>query len=241
MIVAMHQPNLLPWSGLFYKMARADVFVYADALEFSKGSYTQRVKIRTYNGVRWLTLPVLHTGRVGERIIDLRCGGKPDWRERLVNSLKGSYLACPHYHPYADEIARIFMSGEDRLAELNVRSMTYLASALGIKTPALRASAVQPKAYADPTAWIIATCKAVGADTFLSGSGGANYQDEAAFQTAGIKLIYVNYQHPIYPQAFGEFVPGLSVIDLLFNAGPDSRRILLSDTIGADSQKNSRG
>jgi hypothetical protein len=72
----------------------------------------------------------------------------------------------------------------------------------------------------------IALCRELGADTYLSGSGGANYQDEAAFAAAGVKLVYTNYQHPTYPQAFGDFVAGLSIIDLLFNCGPDSRRIL---------------
>ena len=227
MIVTIHQPNFLPWAGLFYKMAKADLFVYADTLEYSKGSYTQRVQIKTHNGVRWLSLPVLHTGGVGERILDLRCGGRPDWSRRLVDSLKGNYLKCPHYHPYADEIARIILSGEDRLAELNVQLMDTLASALGITTTRVRASVVQPQAYLDPTDWIIATCKAVGADTFLSGFGGTGYQNEAAYAANGIRLIYTDFQHPTYPQPHGEFVKGLSVVDLLFNCGPDSRRVLV--------------
>jgi len=226
MIVAIHQPNFLPWVGLFYKMAKADVFVYADTLEYSKGSYTQRVQIKTHNGVRWLSLPVRHAGTVGERIIDLRCGGKPDWRQTLVGGLKGNYLKCPHYHPYADEIAKIIFSDEDRLAELNIRLMDYLASALGIETPKVRARVVQPKAYPDPTDWIIATCKAVGADAFLSGFGGAGYQNEAAYAQNGIRLVYTDFKHPTYPQLHGEFVAGLSIVDLLFNCGPDSRRVL---------------
>jgi hypothetical protein len=226
MMVAIHQPNFLPWLGYFHKMARADLFVFADTLAFSKGSYTQRVKIKTMHGPRWLTVPLLHTGYVGQIITEVRCGGRADWRERLVDGLKGNYLQCPFYERYAEPLNRIILSGEDRLAELHIRLIRFIAAELGIRTPTLRSSDMKVQAQADPTDWIISVCREVGADVFLSGQGGANYQDEQAYGRAGIRLLYSDFKHPVYPQSFGDFVPGLSAIDLLFNCGPESRRIL---------------
>ena len=223
----MHQPNFFPWLGYFYKMARADLFVYADTLAFSKGSYTQRVKIKTHNGPKWLTMSVVHTGRVGDPIIQVQCGGAADWRERLIKALRGHYAGCPHYKTYIGPIAEIICTGDDRLAEMNIRLIKHIAGELGIRTPTIRSSALhQDHLVGRATDWIIGVSREVGADTYLSGSGGANYQDEAAFEAAGLQLTYANYPHPVYPQAFGDFVAGLSIVDLLFNCGPDSRRVL---------------
>ena len=223
--VGIHQPNFLPWLGYFYKMARADCFVFADSLAFSKGSYTQRVKIKTAGGPRWLTAPLLHTGYVGQVIRDVRCGGWPDWRQRLVNAIKGNYLQCPHYRCYGPAIDAILMSGEDRLAELNMQLIKYIAGELEIRTPLVTSSEMKLPPKDDPTEWIISVCKEVGATVFLSGRGGASYQDESAYARAGIQLVYTDFQHPTYPQAFGEFVPGLSIVDLLFNCGPESAHL----------------
>jgi len=225
MIVTMHQPNFLPWCGFFYKMAKADLFVFTDTLGFSRGSYTQRVKIKTMNGPEWLTHSLLLTGKVSQPIMDIRCGGWDDWRERIVNALKGNYLKCPHYQPCADELAEIIMASDDNLARFNMGLIMYIAGKLGITTPTVCSSTFK-NVSGKTTDWIIAACKEVGADTFLSGAGGANYQDEDAYGQAGIKLVYSDFKHPVYPQQFGEFVPGLSVVDLLFNCGPGSASIL---------------
>jgi len=226
MIVAMHQPSFLPWLGFFYKMAKADLFVYLDTLAYSKGSYIPRVRIKTHNGPRWLTVPVLHTGTVGGRILDARCGGRPDWRKRLVDGLKGSYLKSPHYRPYGERIAEIILASGESLAEMNIQLITYIAGELGIRTPVKRARDMNIQPQADATDRLIAVCKIVGADVYLSGFGGAKYQDEARYAQNGIKLVYSDFRHPTYLQGHGEFVPGLSVVDLLFNCGQNSPAIL---------------
>jgi len=225
MIVTMHQPNILPWLGFFYKTARADLLVIADTLGFSRGSYTQRVKIKTEKGPKWLTLSLLHTGKVSQPIREMRLGGYDNWRERILDTLHGHYLHSPHYQPYADEIREIIMSGSDNLSEFNFSLIAYLAKTLGITTKTVFSSELEGIG-GNKTDWAISVCKAVGADTFLSGAGGAGYQDEEAYGQAGIKLIYSDFQHPTYPQQFGDFVPGLSIVDLLFNCGPESPEIL---------------
>jgi len=225
MIVTMHQPNILPWLGFFYKMAKADLLVIADTLGFSRGSYTQRVKIKTETGPKWLTLSLLHTGKVSQPIREMRLGGRENWRDRILGTLKGHYLHSPHYQSYAEEIREITMTSSDNLAEFNFRLIAYLANTLGITTPTVFSSELGDL-EGNKTDWAISVCKAVGAEAFLSGAGGAKYQDEEAYGLAGIKLVYSDFKHPKYPQQFGDFVPGLSIVDLLFNCGAESPEIL---------------
>lgn len=224
MIVAIHQPNFLPWLGYFYKMARCDTFVWLDSVPYAKGSYTNRVKIKTAAGPQWWTVPVETHGKLGQPILEVRTSDTVDWRKKSIMTLRTNYQGCPHFQPHADRIFEILGGTDDRLAELNIRLIEYVAQQLGIRTPLRRSSQMAARGAA--TDLLIALSKEVGADTYLSGSGGANYQDAAAFQAAGLQLTYANYQHPVYPQAFGDFVPGLSIVDLLFNAGADSARIL---------------
>jgi len=223
-IVAIHQPNFLPWLGYFYKMARCDTFVWLDSVPYAKGSYTNRVKIKTAAGPQWWTVPVETHGKLGQPILEVRTSDTVDWRKKSIMTLRTNYQGCPHFQPHADRIFEILGGTDDRLAELNIRLIEYVAQQLGIRTPLRRSSQMAARGAA--TDLLIALSKEVGADTYLSGSGGANYQDAAAFQAAGLQLTYANYQHPVYPQAFGDFVPGLSIVDLLFNAGADSARIL---------------
>lgn len=226
MIVGIHQPNFMPWAGYFYKMATADKFIYLDNVPYSKGSYTNRVQIKTQSGPRWLTVPVLTSGKLGQGIIELIADDHSAWRKKVLATLDGSYRKCPHFKRYFDDIERIISSGPSNLADLNIELIEYFVGQLGIATPRVRSIALAARGKA--TELLIAACKELGADTYLSGSGGANYQDEQAFADAGLRLIYARYKHPVYPQHFGEFAPGLSIADLLFNCGPDSAAIFKS-------------
>jgi len=223
-IVAIHQPNFLPWLGYFYKMAKADRFIYLDSVPFAKGSYTNRVKVKTAAGPQWWTVPVETHGKLGQPILEVRASDAVAWRKKSIMTLRTNYQGCPHFQPHANRIFEILGGTDDRLAELNIRLIEYVAQQLDIRTPVMRSSQMAARGAA--TDLLISLSKEVGADTYLSGSGGANYQDEAAFQAAGLKLIYANYQHPTYPQAFGDFEKGLSIIDLVFNCGPQSAAVL---------------
>jgi hypothetical protein len=231
MIVGIHQPNFMPWLGYFYKMAVADKFVYLDNVPYSKGSYTNRVQIKTQGGPRWLTVPVLTSGKLGQNIVELVADDHSAWRKKTLATLDGSYRKCPHFKTYFGDIQRIISSGPANLADLNIELIEYFAGQLGIATQTGKLRRVRSSALAaqgKATDLLTAICKELGADTYLSGSGGANYQDEQAFAAAGLKLIYAKYKHPAYPQAFGEFVSGLTIADLLFNCGPESTAILVA-------------
>jgi hypothetical protein len=221
----MHQPNFLPWLGFFYKMAKADRFVFSDTHALGDRTYTTRVKIKTSAGPRWLTLPVLTKGLHGQAIAEAVCPEDVPWRRKITHTLESAYGGCPYYRPYGDEICHIIATSSNRLEDLNIRLIEYVARQLGIETPMRRASQMQFSAD-DPTEYLVSCCRELGADRYLSGLGGASRVEVAAFQAAGIDFICTDFQHPEYPQPFGEFVAGLSIVDLLFNCGPDSRRVL---------------
>lgn len=226
MIVAIHQPNFLPWLGFFYKMVRADMFVLLDSVAFAKGSYTNRIKIKSAAGPAWLTVPVLTSGKLGQPIRETQCTPTVDWRAKLVRTLETNYGGCPFFGAYGPDVCQIISSSGDSLAELNITLVRHMAAKLDIHTPVVRSSELRAEGKA--TELLIAICKELGAETYLSGSGGANYQDEQSFAAAGLKLIYANYRHPTYRQAFGEFAGGLSIVDLVFNCGGNSPEILRS-------------
>jgi len=216
----------MPWIGYFYKMATADKFVYLDNVPYSKGSYTNRVQIKTQAGPRWLTVPVLTSGKLGQGIAELVADDHSAWRKKVLATLEGAYRKCPYFTRYFGDVEWILHSAPSNLADLNIQLIEYFAGRLGIVTPRVRGTALAAQGKA--TELLIAACKELGADTYLSGSGGANYQDEPAFADAGLRLIYARYKHPVYPQHFGQFAPGLSIADLLFNCGPDSAAIFKS-------------
>jgi hypothetical protein len=225
MIIAIHQPNFLPWLGYFYKMARADTFVFLDNVAFADGGYTNRVKIKTAQGAQWLTVPVLKKGLSGQPIVELAASDRVDWRRKTLAALETNYRQCPYYKDYAPRLGEILSGAGNNLADLNIQLIEYLAAQLGITTPTVRSS--QLKIEGDVGDHVnIALCKTLGADTYFSGLGAKAYQKDEDFRKAKVRLVYTGFQHPTYPQPFGAFEAGMSVMDLLFNAGPESSRRL---------------
>jgi len=223
-IVAIHQPNFLPWLGFFHKMLVADCFVFLDDVSFSKGSFTNRVKIKTARGAEWLTVPVLTKGKSGQPISEVRCSSTVSWLAKLRKTLQLNYSSCPFWSLYEEIFYGVAASCGGHLGALNTGLITQLATLLGIHTSVFTSCELAPTGTG--TARLISICQELGADVYLSGSGGRSYQEEEEFSQQGIELRYDNFEHPVYSQQFGEFIPGLSVIDLLANYGPASGRVL---------------
>lgn len=236
MIVAVHQPNYLPYLGYFHKMAHCDVFVLLDDVQFARRSYTQRVKIKTPNGDRWLTIPVLTKDKRDQRINEVEIDNTQAWGKKHWKSLLHSYRQASYFSMHSDFFEGIYAREYHQLGGLNECLIRYLADELKISTSIVRASSLNVKGKR--TERIINICKALGGDIYLSGISGRNYLTEEKFTEAGIQLQYQDFQHPIYPQLHDEFLPYMSVVDLLFNCGDESRYILLGQgqltTVGAD-------
>ena len=223
MIVAVHQPQYLPWLGYFDKMDRADVFVLLDTVQFKKNEWQNRNRIKTASGPQWLTVPV--TYRFPQRIGEVGINNRERWQHRQRQAILTNYRQAPCWDFPAPLIEELLTPAWERLSLLNIASVAGLAKLLGISTPLFVASEL-PGFPEDPDRRLIAIVKHFGADTYLAGSGGRDYMDLDLYRQSGINVAFQEYRHPVYEQRFGPFVPFLSVLDLLFNHGPASLTIL---------------
>jgi len=228
MVVAIHQPNFLPWLGYFYKIARSDVFVLLDNAQYTKNSFINRNKIKTPEGGAWLTVPVITEGRFGQVIKDVHINNRVDWRRKHMGALKANYGRATFFSPLFGELEGIYYEREwQNLCELNIQLTKWVVSKLGLKPNLILASELGVEGKG--TELLINILKKVGGSMYLSGFGGSKYQDEEAFEQHGIKLVYSDFRHPVYPQLWGDFVPNLSIVDLMFNCGPESLGVILGD------------
>ncbi len=225
MIAAIHQPNFIPWIGYFYKILKADQFVLLDDVQFTRGGYTNRVSIKYGKGGDWLTVPLIKQGRFGELVRDVELQADPKWRTKTLQTLKANYGRAPYFKTYLPELEGIVFGTDRLLADFNIALIRFLMKALEIDTPICRSSTLQGISGLS-TERLVSICRALGATEYLSGFGGANYQEQETFRQNGITLTMSAFKHPQYPQLWGEFVPGLSAIDLLFNCGPKSIEVL---------------
>jgi len=223
MIVAIHQPNFLPWIGYFYKMYKSDIFVFLDNVQFSKNSYQNRVKIKTSQGAQWLTLPVFH--KFGQLTKDVRINNNEKWKEKHLKTIELNYKKAPYFNQIYNLLVKVYTNNKwELMTDFNIELITAICNFLDIKTKTVRASSLKTSGSA--TELLIDIVKKVGGDIYLSGKGGMKYQDENRFKEENITLIYTNFKHPVYPQLWGEFIEGLSIIDLLFNCGEESVYII---------------
>lgn len=227
MIVAVHQPNYLPWLGYFYKIANCDVFVLLDDVQFTKNSYQNRTRIKGPNGSLWLTQPVLHSGRAEQATSEVEFDGRVGWRTKHLKTLSANYGRSPHASAILDACQDWLGGAGSRLSETNIAIITAVARMLGLRAEFVVSSTLKVDLLkGDRVAEI---CRRLGGTAYLSGAGARSYQTEEQFTERGIELVYSDFKVREYPQLWAEFCPGLSVIDALFNIGPAATAQMLSN------------
>jgi len=218
LIVTIHQPQYLPWIGYFDKISKADFFCFLDDVQFKKNEWQNRNRIKTAQGWQWLTVPVKH--RFPQTIEEVEINKTVNWRRKHLQALATNYKKAPFFDEYIEFFEDIYSNEWEFLSELNIYVIDKLCDILNLQTKTVLTSSF--KISGDPTDRLIDICKALGADTYLSGKDGANYMDKERFKERGIEVLFQDFQHPVYPQLYGEFESSLSIVDLLFNCGPDS-------------------
>lgn len=216
------QPTYLPWIGYFDLIKKSDVFVFLDSVQFEKRSWQQRNRIKTPHGWIWLTVPVKEEFK---RICDTEINNSVDWATKHWKTIYHSYARAPHFGEYKDFFEQTYHMRWKYLVDLNVHIIKYVASSLGLE-PNFQFSS-KMDVHGKKQQLLIEICKKVGANVYLANVGSRKYIGEGEeFKEAGIKLEYHEFKHPIYPQLFGDFVPYMSAIDLLFNVGHDSAKLV---------------
>jgi hypothetical protein len=228
MIVSINQPAYLPWLGYFHRIAVADAHIVLDHVQFEKNSFTNRNKVRTREGWCWLTVPVRTAGKLGDLPINALgiAGGKP-WASKHWETLRLNYSKAPFFSPHAAFFESIYARPWEKLADLTREITAYLLDAFGIGTKLYFSS--QMKASGKKDELVLNLCRELRATVYLSGPLGRNYLREELFGEHNIAVRYDDYHHPTYSQVHHGFEPYMAAVDLLFNAGPASREILLTD------------
>lgn len=225
-VVAIHQPEHMPWLGFLDKALHADLFVLLDTVQFRKNYFQNRNKIRTADGSCWVTLPVKPP--LVAPIREIRIEQDSPLRQRYVRLLSTHYRQAPCLSTYLSAISELVLSKTERLAEINVALIRFVCDALGIRTRMVLASELGLPPATGGTQVNLDICRAVGATTYLSGVSGREYLDQRVFHEAGIEVRFQEFHHPVYRQCYEPFVPALSCVDLLFNYGDEAGSLLAS-------------
>jgi hypothetical protein len=222
-VVAIHQPQYLPWPAYIDKADRADLLVLLDNVQFQRSGVQNRNAIKGPRGKLMLTVPV--SAASDTPINRVRVAGTI-WRSKHVATIRQCYARARHLALFEDGLRAIIEQPATLLCELNRAVTQWLFAQLGVKTECILASELGCSGKADDL--LLALCRAVGATVYLSGQGARAYQDDAKFRAHGIAVEYQQYQPVPYRQQYGKagFVPDLSALDLLLNEGPDAARIL---------------
>jgi hypothetical protein len=225
MIIGILQPGYLPWLGFFEQMHRSDVFVIYDDVQYDKEGWRNRNRIKTIHGIQWLTVPVHVHFEAHPLTKDIRIDNGVNWRKKHLASIRQNYSNAPFFKTYFNIFEHAYAKEWEYLVDIDIYFIEKLAECLGMSNKKIvRSSTLDVKG--DRMGRLIHICKFFGADTFYEGASGKDYIDEKSFLSQGIWVEYQNYQHPTYNQIYGDFVPYLSVIDLLFNHGPESLKII---------------
>ena len=225
MIVAIHQPNFLPWSGFFHKLFSVQTFILLDNVPFTKNGYQNRVKIKTAQGDQWLTVPVLTRGRFGQLTHQVEIDTSKRWERVHLRTLRTNYHRAPYYDQVMACLKQYYQKSQTKLADFNMTLIKAIVDYLEVSTELVLASTlVEEKSGPE---LLLNLVEAVSGNVYLSGASGRDYLDVSNFECRGVDVRFQEFQHPIYPQLYGDFIPGLSIIDMLMNVDPSEARAYL--------------
>ncbi|MFH1824889.1 MAG: WbqC family protein [Candidatus Firestonebacteria bacterium] len=225
MIISVHQPQYLPWIGYINKIVKSDAFVFLDNVQYKKREFQNKNKIRTKEGFIWLTVPVSTKNKYIQKIKDVEIDNTVDWKKKHWKSIEINYSKAKYFREHENYLRALYSREWNKLSELNIEIIKYILKYLEIKIPLYYESELD--IHGEKTERIINICKKLNSDIYLSGIGANDYLIEEEFQRANVKLIYQDFKHPEYKQIYPNFVSHLTVFDLLFNYGKESKEIIL--------------
>ncbi len=230
MNVVILQPSYIPWRGYFHQIAKSDLFIFYDDVQYDKRGWRNRNRIKTASGPTWLSIPVFNKGVQTEHLAinGIQIVWDRPWNREHWNSIQLAYRKTPHFSQVADVLEPFYNSKPDLLADFTIEQTIALARQLGINhTRFMRSSEIEGVEGAK-TDRLISILKKVGATHYISGPSAQDYIESEKFAAAGISLEFMVYDYPEYPQLYPPFEPQVSVIDLMCMTGPDSLKYILS-------------
>jgi len=222
--VSIHQPMYLPYPGVFNKIKNVDIFVFLDDTHYSNQYYYNRNRIKTPIGYQMLTVPIKKS--LGQKLNEIKIENNILWQKKHMKTLITNYNKAEHFKDYKDFFEEVYHVKWDKLHDLNMNTITYLLEHLNITTPFYFSSEMIESKEMKGTERLVKICKELNADVYLSGISGIDYLDLKLFEDTGIEVEFQNYEPKKYKQLYGEYIPNLSIVDMLFNLGSEAKSYL---------------
>ena len=220
------QSSYLPWKGYFDLIRDADIFIFYDDIQYTKNDWRNRNRIKGPNGAFWLTIPVPKNSvnlKINEVVIE-----NSEWQKKHLKSIRECYSGAKFFDEYFPFFEDFYARNQWRfLSEMNQVLIKQISAWLGLTTPFAASSDFD--LAGQKTDRLIQLLQQVGAEQYVSGPSAKAYLEEEKFLRAGIRLLYKNYDYPMYPQLRGKFVHEVSIIDLLFNTGDQAPGFIWSE------------
>jgi len=228
-ILSAHQSSYLPWLGFFHKILLCDEFIILDEVQFEKNSFSNRNKIRSKSQEFWLTVPVKLNNHISKKSYEIEIDNNQKWKKKHLNSIEQNYKKSLYFEEFFPFFKDCFSQDWKYLDDLNNHLLKWCLKILKIDTKISKMSEYQ--ITSNKAELIIEICRKTNADIFVFGALGKNYAISDDFKKHNIQIYFQEYNHPEYKQITDDFIPYLSIIDLLFNYGKQATQILLTNNI----------
>jgi hypothetical protein len=239
MKVVITQSMLFPWIGMLEQIRLADIFVHYDDVQFSKGSFTNRVQVKTREGVRWMTIP-LQNFSIGTSIDSVCIDESVAWRDRHLAMLSQSFKGAPYALEALNIVEDVYSKSCSTIGEISRASMIAIANYYGLLDKKKILDVRDLNVVGSSSERVLHIMAEVGGDTYITGHGGLNYLAHNLFDLAGVAVCYMHYESKPYAQLWGEFTPYVTGLDLIANCGPCGAEKICSNAVPWRKFVNSR-
>jgi hypothetical protein len=216
MTVSILQSNYIPWKGYFDLIAKSDVFVIYDEVQYTKNDWRNRNIILTPSGNNWLTIPV-RVESLNQKICDTKVASI-NWSRKHYNSIVSNYSKALFFKDYKGFLEELYCENSDFLSEINIKFIRAICDLLGIKTRIIDSRELD--LIGNKSEKLLFACEKLNAATYLTGPAAMSYLDTALFKASGVDVKWMDYSnYPTYKQMYEPFNHNVSIIDLILNEG----------------------
>lgn len=218
MKVAILQSNYIPWKGYFDLIAAVDVFILYDEMQYTKNDWRNRNKIKTSDGIKWMTIPV-KADSLHQKICETQVANRL-WAIKHLKTLKANYSKAPYFKEYENWLTDLYnqVENEKLLSNINYKFIIEICNMLNIKTKICWSNDYE--LIDGKTERLVNLCQQAGATAYVSGPAAKDYIQPKLFEEANIRLTWMDYEgYPEYHQLYPPFEHPVSILDLILNEG----------------------
>jgi len=228
--IVISQPMFFPWVGMFEQIRLSHMYVHYSDVQYSKGSFVNRVQVKTAQGTVWITVPLMKQ-KLGQPICETRISYEMDWRRKHRELLRQAYVRTPYQDDMLQIVDSVYSEQHATLDELSKASIAAVCCYLGLKESRRFLDIRELAIGGSSSQRVLDTVLALDGDTYITGLGARNYLDHELFEAANVRVNYMDYRKTPYPQLHGEFSPYVSILDLIANTGGECGDYIHSESI----------